>query len=98
MLTSTGRFETRNGSKYLQQLGKHFGHKIEVTFDDKTGEFALPPGPATLTADDTGLSAQISAQDDEGLKVAKHIIDNHLERFAFREEFRDMNWQDAPAA
>ena len=95
MLSSTGRFDTPNGSKYLKQLCKHFEHKIEVRYDDHTGECALTPGPATLNADETGLSVHVVAQDAEELEMAKSVIDRHLERFAFREEFTSMDWRDA---
>ena len=37
MLCSTGTYATPNGSKYLQQLCKHFAHKAEVTFDSLSG-------------------------------------------------------------
>lgn len=94
MLTATGRFETANASKYLQQLCKHFGHKVAVRFDAESGEAALPPGPARLHADGRALSATVTAGDAEGLARAKHIIDDHLRRFAFREDFATMDWQD----
>jgi hypothetical protein len=92
MLLETGHFETTNGSKYLQQLCKHFAHKVEVTYDATSGQAALPPGPATLSADETGLTVQISAQDEDGLVKARHVIDAHLQRFAFREAFEAFDW------
>ncbi|MDK3075347.1 DUF2218 domain-containing protein [Sedimentitalea sp. JM2-8] len=88
----TGRFETPNGSKYLQQLCKHFAHKVAVEYDPENGAVALPPGPARLTATGDALSVEITAEDDAGLARARHIIDDHLRRFAFREEFAGMNW------
>lgn len=90
-----GRFETPNGSKYLQQLCKHFEHKITVTYDAERGTAALPTGPASLHADDSGLTIEIEAPSAEELPRARAIIDDHLARFAFREEFETMNWQPA---
>jgi len=93
MLTSHARFETPNGSKYLQQLCKHFGHKVEVEYDETRGRAALPPGPAELTPDDGGLHMTVSAGDEEGLGRARHIVEDHLKRFAFREEFDALDWR-----
>ena len=33
---------TANASRYLQQLCKHFGHKVEASFDEKAGIVRLP--------------------------------------------------------
>ncbi len=91
-LTIKGRFETPNASRYLQQLCKHFGHKIDVRFDEHSGEIALSAGPAALTATDTELVVFLKADDAEGLERSCNVIDNHLERFAFREAFKNFDW------
>jgi len=93
MLTAQAKWTTENGSKYLQQLCKHFAHKIEVTFSETEGRATLPPGPAHLTADATGLWVEVTAQDADGLDLAKAVIDSHLKRFAFREGFETMPWE-----
>lgn len=92
MPTSHARFETPNGSKYLQQLCKHFGHKTEVEFDAEKGRIALSPGPAELRADAGGLDVTVSAEDDESLARLRGIVESHLKRFAFREEFETLDW------
>lgn len=92
MLKSHARFETPNGSKYLQQLCKHFAHKVDVEFDETDARAALPPGPATLKADATGLSVTVTAKDDASMGRARFIIDDHLKRFAFREDFAGLDW------
>ncbi|OWU83008.1 2,4-dihydroxyhept-2-ene-1,7-dioic acid aldolase [Oceanicola sp. 22II-s10i] len=92
MQTATARYETANGSRYLQQLCKHFGHKVEVEFDATSGRAALPPGPARMTADDKGLDIEVTGPDDAGLGRAKFIIEDHLKRFAFREGFSELTW------
>lgn len=93
MYSEVGIFATENASKYLQQLCKHFAHKVEVRYDAQSGEAALPPGPARLRATASELRVEICAPDEAGLKTARHIIDDHLERFAFREAFKGMGWQ-----
>ncbi|WP_323783909.1 DUF2218 domain-containing protein [Leisingera sp.] len=101
MLTDTGRFDTPDAAKYLQQLCKHFAHKVEVKFDttDRTGHgtVALGMGPATLRATAQELTAEVTAPTADELDHARQIIDNHLARFAFREEFKTMAWQSATA-
>ncbi|MEP3633908.1 MAG: DUF2218 domain-containing protein [Shimia thalassica] len=98
MLNSTGFFQTENASRYLKQLCKHFAHKIEVEYDDTFGKCAFPTGAATLSADENGLTATVSAETGDMLLRAKSIVDSHLERFAFREEFKSMSWEDLEAS
>lgn len=98
LIVETARFETPHGSKYLQQLCKHLAHKISVEYDDRKGSAALPTGPASLSADEAALLVEISAEDEAGLERARHIIDHHLKRFAFREAFDGMDWKRATAA
>ena len=93
MLKQTGHFETPHASKYLQQLCKHFGHKVEVSFDAAQGKVAFPFGPATLHATEERLSAGISGRDEAALARARAVIDAHLKTFAFREDFEQMAWQ-----
>lgn len=91
-ITTTGTFATPNASKYLQQLCKHFGHKVEATFDETTGEVALPVGPTKMAADAQALTITIEVSEAGQLNRAHAIIDSHLERFAFREDFKKMEW------
>lgn len=98
MPTAATRFETPNASRYLGQLCKHFAHKVEVDYDATTGRAALPPGPAVMEADDTGLTMRVEAADADGLNRAKFILEDHLKRFAFREDPADLVWTEgAPA-
>ncbi|MBY6003102.1 DUF2218 domain-containing protein [Salipiger bermudensis] len=91
-LQQTGTFQTPNASKYLQQLCKHFAHKVAVIFDESEGRAALPPGPALLSASAEALLVEISAQSEADLAEARFIIDDHLKRFAHREDFAGMSW------
>ena len=95
MTRTTGTFETPNASRYLQQLCKHFGHKIETTFDETSGTIAFPAATATLAATPTLLTVALEVQDPAQVARMREVIDSHLKRFAFREEFEGMTWQDA---
>lgn len=89
----TGRFTTPNGAKYLQQLCKHFAHKIEVHHDTTEGTCQFTFGRAQLQADAEGLSVTFQLSTPDAVESAKTVIDKHLERFAFREGFTHMAWQ-----
>ncbi len=92
MLTSQARFETPNGSKYMQQLFKHFSHKVEVEVDARQGRATLGPGPVEMLADETGLTVKVSAEDVRGIIEARYIVDKHLVIFAFRDGFSGFTW------
>lgn len=93
MLSSTGFFATPNGSRYLQQLCKHFAHKMEVTFDTHSGALQFDDGHVALRADDTGLHATLSAPGAREVIGTRYVIDKHLVIFAWREGFFGMDWQ-----
>lgn len=98
MLKSFAWYETPNARKYLQQLCKHFAHKIAVDYSECHGECALPSGKVVMDASDNGLAFAIVAQDEEGLAQSRHIVESHLATFAFRENFESLEWQDRLAA
>ena len=54
-------------------MSKHFAHKISVVEDEGEGRFALPPGPASARADQTGLTLRAEAADAEGLSRSMFI-------------------------
>lgn len=98
MLKDTGHFTTPNASKYLEQLCKHFAHKVNVTHEGANGTVALGTGPTTLKAADTVLTIEVTAANAAALEEARDIIDRHLARFAHREGFENMLWTEASGA
>ena len=92
MLRSRAFYPTQHGSKYLQQLCKHFGHKVEVTFDDTTGTASLPAGPAKLEASAEGLSIEVTGPEAKDIIQARFVVDSHLVTFAHRENFTGLTW------
>lgn len=88
--------QTASASKYLQQLCKHFAHKVPARWDTLRGEVTFPFGQCRMEATDTCLTIQ--CETDEDLKMArmKGVIDNHLERFAWREGLK-LHWQPGRA-
>lgn len=93
MSVTTGVFETPNASKYLQQLCKHFGHKVTVVYDAEKGRVDFPFGIAELQASETALHVTITLPEAQSKARAQGAIDSHLVNFAFRENFETMTWQ-----
>ncbi|MBY5934964.1 DUF2218 domain-containing protein [Tateyamaria omphalii] len=99
MISLTGTYDTPNGSRYLQQLCKHFAHKVEAQCTENSGFAALGFGDTTFVATDSALVITIALKGGEDPMDAQRMIDAHLVRFAFREEFETMSWSiDAHAA
>ncbi|MCP1170525.1 DUF2218 domain-containing protein [Limimaricola litoreus] len=88
-----GRYRTPNASRYLQQLCKHFAHKVEVSYDSHSGRAAMPFGPVSLKATEEELIVALSVENGPALARARKVIDDHLARFAYREGFEQMAWQ-----
>ena len=92
MVTSSAIVRTENASRYLQQLCKHFAHKIEVEFTPIHGVCRFSVGTATLEADPSQLTIVAEARDDGALGETQHVVESHLLRFAFREELGTLAW------
>ena len=95
MFTSKATVTTNRASGYLQQLCKHFEHKIEVQFDTQTGQIKFPFGSCVLAADQEVLELVVAAKSQPDLAKTCRVIASHLERFAFREN-PTINWQPSP--
>lgn len=87
---------TEKASRYLQQLCKHFAHKLPVTFDEHAGSITFAIGECALAADDGALTITATSPGDAELEQLKDVIVRHLVRFAFREDI-PVEWQPAEA-
>ena len=85
--------QTAHASRYLQQLCKHWGHKFTVDFTPTHGEIALPFGPCILDAGEQTLTIVLSAKDAADLPRFQEVVEDHIKRFAFREELA-FDWRD----
>ncbi|RED44173.1 DUF2218 domain-containing protein [Aestuariispira insulae] len=83
---SHARVATASAEKYLRQLCKHFAHKVPVELDQQKARVDFPPGPCLMMADETALSFYCQGGSADGLARIQLIIDDHLKRFAWREE------------
>jgi hypothetical protein len=93
MALETARVPTENGARYLQQLCKHWSHKLDVHLSDNEGIVRFPDAVATMTAASDVLTVTVEAEDDETLQRMKGVVASHLDRFAFREAPLPFDWQ-----
>ena len=96
-MNSETKITTESASRYLQQLCKHFSHKVPTEFEATHGSITLPMGVCQLDATDSLLTMRASASDDQDLTRLQGVMANHLKRFAFREEFQ-IEWAQAVEA
>lgn len=93
MYAITARAETESASKYLQQLCKHFAHKVPSTYDETDGKVEFPMGDCTMQATSDVLTVTCHCKETDGLTQMGQIIDKHLERFAWKEKV-ELTWAD----
>lgn len=86
---------TASASRYLQQLCKHWSHKFEVSFDAEQGSIALPFGRTELSAGAEALTIRLHLADGAETARPQQVVEDHLNRFAFREGELAFDWQDA---
>lgn len=83
---------TPNGTRYAEQMCKHFRHKAEAVFENGAGAVDFKFATATLTPTPEGLRLACAAGDLIGLARAKYVLEDHLLRFAFRENLPRLDW------
>ena len=93
MALETARVPTENGARYLQQLCKHWSHKLDVHLSENEGIVRFPNAIATMRADADALTVTIEAEEDDTLQRMKGVVVAHLDRFAFREAPLPFEWQ-----
>jgi hypothetical protein len=106
--SSTAQVPTSSGSKYMQQLCKHWSHNLDVAFDAEKGVVQFPrdargadwPDKAVVTmiAHPETLECRIDASVAPQLEHMKGVLARHLDRFAFREAPLPFIWQDVAGA
>lgn len=84
---------TQHASRYLQQLCKHWSHRFTVEFTPEAGSIDFGEGKTvTLEASATALEVRVSTDGD--LANLQRVVEEHLQRFGFREELV-FTWRQA---
>ncbi|WP_114950903.1 DUF2218 domain-containing protein [Sphingosinicella terrae] len=101
---SVARVPTASGSRYLQQLCKHWQHNLDVEYDAERGRIVFPrdargadwpsEGVVTMEAQAEVLECRIQASAPGQLEALKGAVARHLDRFAFREAPLKFEWMD----
>jgi hypothetical protein len=78
------RVATDESARFMKQLCRHFGHKLEVEFDDRHGTIAFSKGRCDLTAEPGVLVLVTSAESEEDAATVADVIGSHLTRFGFK--------------
>lgn len=88
------RIATADGSRLIKRLLTHWGHKFDVSFDERSGHVPFDAQTtATFAASDDTLLARIDSTDDAQLVRFQDVVANHLHRMA-RGETLQIDWQD----
>ena len=86
MAQLTAEIATAQGSRYLQQLCKHWSHRFAVEFDARHGMVHMTGADCTFDVTGEGLRLVLSGEDTAVLERLSGVVEEHLQRFAFREQ------------
>jgi hypothetical protein len=92
-MTLTATVPTTSGSRYLQQLCKHWSHKFETDFSPEQGVIAFPMGPIRMVAQPEALVVTLEPEEGADVERFKQVVADHLDRFAFREAPLPFDWK-----
>lgn len=102
MNQSTASVPTTHGSRYLQQLCKHWEHSLHVEFTPERAMIQFPhdargadwPGDGLvfMHAAPEVLEVRIEASSPDHLEALQGAVARHLDRFAFREAPLAFQW------
>ena len=92
-ITSRADVATEKPVAYMRQLCKHFGHKVDASFDEDSGHIQFEFGRCDLHANDGTLALEVSAADADDHERMERVIGSHLERFGRRDGLT-VAWQE----
>ena len=95
MLIAEVQIATDKASKYLKWLCGHFRIKVDAEYDDTHGEVHFPFGQCEMWAKPEELAIRVESEDAVSFARIKHVVGDHLERFAHKDSIR-VTWVDQP--
>jgi hypothetical protein len=75
---------TDEPARFMKQLCRHFGHKLEVEFGDDRGSIVFPAGRCDLAVEPGVLVLVTSSETVEGAAQVADVIARHLLRFGLK--------------
>jgi hypothetical protein len=97
MHTSQAQVATAAASRYLVQLCKHWAHKLDVEYTSETARIQFPSGLCRMKADAADLLVIVEAADADTVSRLQGVVEEHLRRFAFREQLGTFAWTSSAA-
>ena len=93
MSVSIARVPTMSASRYLQQLAKHWSHKMSVVFSPEEGTIDFPNGSRLrMRAESAALDVALSVPESEDAERMRQVVASHIDRFAYREAPLPFDW------
>jgi hypothetical protein len=77
---------TSRPERYIKQLVRHFGNKVEAELTDEGGRLQFDFGVCDLKAAPTGIELIGTAEDAAQLAILKDVVGRHLIRFGANDE------------
>ena len=96
--TAHGFAPCEKPERYIQQLVKHWSHKMAATYDEGDGMGAFPFSEvenAVMCARPEGIAITLVTADRERNEHMRGVIERHLDRFAFREAPLSYEWKES---
>ena len=93
MSVSIARVPTMSASRYLQQLAKHWSHKMSVVFSPEEGTIDFPNGGRLrMRAESAALDVALSVPESEDAERMRQVVASHIDRFAYSEAPLPFDW------
>ena len=96
-VTAQGFAKCKKPERYIQQLVKHWSHKMATSYDEGDGMGVFPfsdTDNAVMTAHEGGIAITLVTADQERNEHMRGVIERHLDRFAFREAPLSYEWEE----
>ena len=94
-VTATGFAPCEKPDRYLQQLAKHWSHKLATSYEDGLATFPFSEHDnAVMQAREGGIAITLTTGEAERNEQLRGVIERHIDRFAFREAPLSYEWKD----
>ncbi len=94
MPRSQATVQTRNASRYMTRLCKHWSHRFEVDFDESTGRIEFGGKErCLLNASSDSLEMTVEAPSQSALASLEKVVVDHLMRMANDDKPSEAIWQ-----
>ena len=94
---ATGLARCEKPERYIQQLVSHWSHKMATSYDEGDGMGIFPFSDeenAVMTARHDGIAITLTTADQARSAHMRGVIEEHLDRFAFREAPLTYEWKE----